>query len=266
MSKYTDQNYLKSEQYKDASNLNARILIHELFSGKKYGWAPWVFDTYEKLPPKANVLELGSGPAFIWVQCPERIPGDWQITLSDLTPGMLAAAQENLASVEHPFTYREIDAQEIPFDDEAFDIVIANHMLYHVPDKPKGLAEIRRVLKADGILIAATNGDNHLLEMNTWLQAASPDPVFTPMGNPFTLENGVAQLEPFFSSVELLHYKDSLHITDLDLMMKYINSVITVKGFSSADIPEVKAELQHELTTKGEIYIRKDSGLFKAVK
>ena len=266
MSKYTDQNYLKSEQYKDASNLNARILIHELFSGNKYGWAPWVFDTYEKLPTPADFLELGSGPAFIWTQCPERIPADWQITLSDLTPGMLAAAQENLASIEHPFAYREIDAQAIPFDDETFDIVIANHMLYHVPDRPKALAEIRRVLKADGVLIAATNGDNHLLEMNRWLQAASPDPKFVPMGNPFTLENGVAQLESFFSSIEIDRYEDSLHITDTDLMMKYINSVITVKGFSFADIPEVKAELETQLATKGEIYIRKDSGLFIATK
>jgi len=179
---------------------------------------------------------------------------------------MLAAAQENLASVQHPFTYREIDAQSIPFDDETFDVVIANHMLYHVPDRPKALSEIRRVLKADGILIAATNGDNHLLEMNRWLQAASPDPAFTPMGNPFTLENGLAQLKPFFSSVEIARYKDSLHITDIDLMMKYINSVITVKGFSSTDIPEVKAELETQLATKGEIYIRKDSGLFIAVK
>ncbi len=266
MSKYTDQTYLKTEQYKDAANLNTRILIHERFSENKQGWASWVFDTYEKLPSPAKVLELGSGSAFIWTQCPERIPAEWQITLSDLSPGMLAAAQEELASVEHDFTYRKIDAQSIPFDNETFDIVIANHMLYHVPDIPKALAEIRRVLKADGVLIAATNGDNHLLEMNKWLKAASSDPAFTPMGNPFTLEKGVAQLEPFFSSVELLHYKDSLHITDLDLMMKYINSVLTVKGFSSADIPEVKAELETRLVTKGEIFIQKDSGIFKAKK
>jgi ubiquinone/menaquinone biosynthesis C-methylase UbiE len=266
MSKYTDQAYLKSEQYKDASNLNARILIHQLYSGNKYGWAPWVFDVLESLPEKANVLELGSGPAFIWTQCPERIPAEWQITLSDLSPGMLATAQENLASVEHDFTYREIDAQQIPFEDKTFDIVIANHMLYHVPDRPKALAEIRRVLKDDGVLIAATNGDNHLFELNRWLKAASPDPKFVPMGNPFTLDNGLAQLEPFFSSIETLRYADSLHVTDIDLMMKYINSVLTLKGFASADIPEVKAEMEEELASNGEIFIQKDSGLFKAKK
>ena len=266
MSRYTDQTYLKSEQYKDASNLNARILIHELFSENKQGWASWIFDAYEKLPSPAKVLELGSGSGFIWMTCPERIPAEWQIILSDLSLGMLATAQENLASVEHDFTYREIDAQEIPFDNASFDIVIANHMLYHVPDRPKALAQIKRVLKDGGVLIAATNGDNHLLEMNKWLKAAHPDPNYNSFGLPFTLDNGSEQLEPYFSSIEIMRYKDNLHVTDVELMMQYINSVITVKGFSSADIPEVKAEMEAELARKGEIFIQKDSGIFKAKK
>lgn len=266
MSSYTDQQYLKDEQYKDASNLNARILIHQLFSENKYGWAPWVFDVFEALPKKTNVLELGSGPAFIWTECPERIPVEWTITLSDLSPGMLTTAQEKLASIEHAFTYREIDAQNIPLEDETFDIVIANHMLYHVPDRPKALAEIRRVLKTGGILIAATNGDNHLAELNAWLEIATDGDEFTPMSNPFTLDNGISQLEPFFSSIKLLRYEDNLYVTDLDLMMTYIRSVITVKGFPDADLGKVEKLLAKELASKGEIFIQKDSGIFKAMK
>mgnify|MGYP003966728499 CR=1 FL=1 len=266
MSKYTDQQYLKAEQYKDASNLNARILLHERFSENKQGWASWVFDTYEKLPASAKVLELGSGSAFIWTQCPERISAGWDITLSDLSPGMLATAQENLAGVQHQFNYREIDAQSLPFGDETFDIVIANHMLYHVPDRPKALAETRRVLKSGGILIAATNGKNHLLEMNKWLKAANPDPDYVPFGLPFTLDDGQEQLEPYFSSVEIMRYKDNLHVTDVELMMKYIDSVIKIKGASSSVLGEVEAEMKDILATKGEIFIQKDSGLFKAVK
>ncbi len=266
MSKYTDQNYLKSEQYKDASNLDARILVHERFSENKQGWASWVFDTYEKLPSPAKVLELGSGSAFIWTSCPERIPADWQITLSDLSPGMLAAAQENLASVEHEFTYREIDAQAIPFDDETFDIVIANHMLYHVPDRPKALKEIRRVLKADGVFIAATNGKKHLFEMNEWLKAAHPDPNNISLGLPFTLDNGREQLAPHFSSVEILRYQDNLRVTDFDLMMAYTNSVTKIKGVPSAVLNKIETEVKNLLAEKGEIFIRKDSGIFKAIK
>ncbi len=266
MSKYTDQNYLKSEQYKDASNLDARILVHERFSENKQGWASWVFDTYEKLPTPAKVLELGSGSVFIWTSCPERIPADWQITLSDLSPGMLATAQKNLASVEHQFTYREIDAQTIPFEDKTFDIVIANHMLYHVPDRPKALSEIRRVLKADGVLIAATNGKKHLAEINKWLKEASTDPDFTPLGILFRLENGTEQLAPYFSSIEMIRYQDSLHVTDVELLMNYIKSMTKIKGVPSSDLPEIEAELKNILDEKGEIFIQKDSGLFKAIK
>ncbi len=54
--------------------------------------------------------------------------------------------------------FKEIDAQSIPFEDETFDAVIANHMLYHVPDRPKAIAEIKRVLKPGGRLIATTIG------------------------------------------------------------------------------------------------------------
>ncbi|MBT3321973.1 MAG: class I SAM-dependent methyltransferase [Anaerolineae bacterium] len=266
MSKYTDQTYLKTDQYKDASNLDARILLHERFSENKQGWASWIFDTYEKLPSSAKVLELGSGSAFIWTTCPERIPADWQITLSDLSPGMLAAAQENLAEVSHGFSYREIDAQSIPFDDETFDIVIANHMLYHVPDRPKALAEIRRVLKSDGIFIAATSGENHLAEINKWLKAISPDPDFIPFRNPFTLDNGLEQLKPYFSPIEIMRYEDNLHVTDIELMINYINSTTKVKGVPSSALYKVQIELESLLATKDEIFIQKDSGIFKAIK
>ncbi len=266
MSKYSDQQYLKSDQYKDASNLDARILLHERFSENKQGWASWVFDTYEKLPSLARVLELGSGSAFIWASCPERIPDDWEITLSDLSEGMLTAARKNTSSLSRDFSFQEIDAQSIPFDDETFDIVIANHMLYHVPDRTKALAEIRRVLKDGGILFAATNGNNHLLEMNRWLKAANPDPDFIPMRLPFTLDNGLEQLEPYFSSIEIIRYKDSLRVTDIGLMMGYINSMTKIKGIPSSALPEVEAELKNILATKGEIFIQKDSGIFKTVK
>ena len=266
MSKYTDQQYLKSDQYKDASNLNARIVIHERFSENKQGWASWIFDTYEKLPSPAKVLELGSGSAFIWAKCPDRIPADWDISLSDLSPGMLAAAQENLADISHGFTYREIDAQSIPLEDETFDIVIANHMLYHVPDRPKALAEIRRVLKKDGILIAATNGRNHLVEINKWLKTLSPNTKFTPFRNSFTLDNGMEQIEPFFSKVDILRYEDDLRVTDIDLMMSYIHSTIKVEEIHPSSLSTVRHELEDLLATNDKIFIRKDSGLFKATK
>src|SRR5690349_16018954 len=147
MSKITDQHHLKTEQYKDASNLDARIELHRRFSTNPQGWSAWVFDALRTLPAAARVLELGCGPAYLWAANARRIPAGWDITLSDFSAGMLQAAKDSLAVLEREFKFEVIDAQSIPYDAEAFDLVIANHMLYHVPDRPKAIAEIRRVLK-----------------------------------------------------------------------------------------------------------------------
>ena len=139
MSKFTDQQYLKTDQYKDSSNLDARVAIHQRFSTNSYGWFNWVFDALSKLPADAKILELGCGPGYLWKENISRIPAGWRITLSDLSSGMLDAAWRNLVVTGRAFKFEEIDAQSIPYPDETFDAVIANHMLYHVPDRRKAL-------------------------------------------------------------------------------------------------------------------------------
>jgi len=74
MSKFTDQQYLKTDQYEDATNLDARVVIHQRFSANLYGWFNWVFDALAKLPANAKILELGCGPAHLWKECSSRIP------------------------------------------------------------------------------------------------------------------------------------------------------------------------------------------------
>ena len=83
MSKFTDQEYLRADQYRDASNLNARVELHRRFGTNPYGWYPWIFDMLKTLPEQARVLELGSGPGHMWKECIDRIPVGWSITLSD---------------------------------------------------------------------------------------------------------------------------------------------------------------------------------------
>ncbi len=61
MQRFTDQTYLTQDQYKDSSNLDARIVIHQKFSENPQGWFNWVFDELLKLPADASVLELGCG-------------------------------------------------------------------------------------------------------------------------------------------------------------------------------------------------------------
>ena len=69
------------------------------------------------------------------------------------------------------------DAQAIPFRADAFDIVLAAHMLYHVPDIDAALREIARVLRPDGTLLVVLNGRAHLPAMRTLVRQVLGDVV-----------------------------------------------------------------------------------------
>lgn len=266
MSKFTDQQYLKTDQYRDSSNLDARVVIHQRFSTNSYGWFKWVFDTLLTLPDNAKILELGCGHALLWKENVNRIPAGWNITLSDLSSGMLDAAWRNLVVTGRAFKFEEIDAQSTPYDDETFDVVIANHMLYHVPDRSKAIGEIERVLKHDGYLIATTVGENHMKEMMDWYRQVHISKIWESFANPFTLENGLEQLRTFFAEIAISRYEDNLHVTEIEPIMAYIHSGMRVSELSKEELAKLHQYLQMELTQKGKIFITKDSGLFKAIK
>jgi ubiquinone/menaquinone biosynthesis C-methylase UbiE len=266
VSRPNDQQYLKTDQYRDSSNLEARVVIHQRFSTNSYGWFRWVFDILLKLPPDARILELGCGHGLLWKENIGRIPAGWNITLSDHSSGMLDAAWRTLVVSGRAFKFEEIDAQSIPYPDATFDAVIANHMLYHVPDRPKAIGEIRRVLRSGGRLIATTVGEKHMREMMDWNRRVHVGKVWESVTNPFTLENGLGQLQPYFRQVDLSHYADNLQVTEVAPIMAYIRSGIRAAELSEGDLASLQHDLEKELQQKGTIFISKDSGLFEAIK
>lgn len=264
--RFTDQKYLTQDQYKDSSNLDARIAIHQKFSTNPQGWFNWIFDTLIKLPANANVLELGCGAGTMWKECADRIPAGWTITLTDLSDGMLDAAWRNLVPLGRNFKFQQMDAQSIPYGDQSFDVVIANHMLSHVPDREKALHEIKRVLKDDGHLIATTVGSLHMQEVYQWLKRVNTNERPDMFSNPFTLENGLQQLQNVFSQVKMSQYADNLHVTEIDPLIAYIRSSIGAVDLSEEKLGELKKDLTAILEKEGKIFITKDSGLFEALK
>jgi SAM-dependent methyltransferase len=142
MREIENQKYLREEQYEDASNLKARLALHEKFGIGARPWHLWVFDHLLGLPAECRILELGCGPGTLWAINGGRIPKGWDITLTDFSAGMLEEAKTKLAEVDHSFELVQVDAQDISFEDDTFDAVVANHMLYHVPDRPKAFSEI----------------------------------------------------------------------------------------------------------------------------
>ena len=265
MSKISDQEYLRRDQYKDARNLNARIRIHQEFSTNPYGWFRWVFDQYD-LPPQARILELGCGPGDLWLDNIDRIPTGWEITLSDFSPGMWAQAREKLSPSARPFNFETIDAQSIPYDADHFDAVIANHFLYHVPDRAKALAEIRRVLKPGRPLYATTVGEAHLQELPVLMARFDPE-IEDYLANkdfPFTLENGALQLRAFFSEVSMQRYPDDLRVTDAQILADYMLSSMRVDIHTDRRPELIRFLEQIMVANHGLIVIKKDSGMFAA--
>ena len=208
----SDSARLLREQYKDGANLSARARLHQRFSTNRYGQMRWIFDRIQ-LPENASVLELGCGTGILW-RATVEVPHRWRLILTDMSAGMLTETRGSLARLGRSFTYMQADAQAIPFRDASFDAVIANHMLYHVPDIPRALQEIRRVLKPSGFCYAATMGLANMREMNDLAASFFSIPRMTDSAALFGLESGEAYMRNAFSEVKLERYPDSLVITE----------------------------------------------------
>lgn len=260
--------YLK-EQYADAGSFLARAYLSARFGTNPCGWTNWVFDQIA-FPPGASVLELGCGPAFLWERNLCRLPPDAEIMLTDFSDGMLMEAKKRLGDAAGRFCFNVVNAEEIPFPEGRFDIVIANHMLYHIPDRPKALAEIARVLKPGGALYASTIGRGNMKELSRLFCDcfSIPERPRRTVADAFGLENGEEQLKRFFGSVQLKLYEDSLVVTEAPPLIGYILSAGgPVADFLTPERIQVfEAYLNDILQRDGEIKITKESGLFTAQK
>lgn len=253
------------EQYKDGSNLNARMRLHARFSTNRYGIFPWILDHMTRpqtLPVDARVLEVGTGTGQMWARNRERIPNGWRIVVSDFS-GILRDGLGNLASVEHHFDAAQLDAQWLPFREATFDAIVANHMLYHVPDVPRALAEFRRVLRPGGRCYAATFSNSNMREFNEAVERFLGMPISKAAAH-FGLESGLAPMRDAFSHVEVLRYPDSLVVTEAAPLIDYVNSTRTRAKMSDDKIAALGKFFQDEIAAHHEFRISKDAGIFVA--
>lgn len=257
-----DKRYVKV-QYKSSKNLQTRIQLHERFSVNQYDWFLWVFDQF-KLPAVCRVLEVGCGTGRLWKDNLARIPAGWQITLSDFSAGMLERAKNNLdGAVSGQFEFKTLDVEQIPLPDESYDAVIANYMLYHVPNRAQALREIHRILKPGGKLYAATNGIDHLNELYDLIHQVAPSANF--LDHEFLLENGEEQLAACFGQVMLHPYEDGLVVTEVEPLLAYI---LSGRFFEEAQdkVDDLTQLIERGIDAQGAIHITKSIGMFEAQK
>ena len=247
------------KQYNTSEKLDTRISIHSKYSVNKQGFGNWIFSHY-RIREGMSVLELGCGTGNMWIGREEMIRRCSRFVLSDFSEGMLDKAKETLGCMDG-IEYRVIDIQDIPFEDHGFDAVIANMMLYHVPDLRKGLREVQRVLKRDGTFYCATYGEHGMMEYISGLFAdgQAQDAV----NGSFTLQNGEEKLRPFFADVRRLLYEDALEVTDAEDLADYIYSLAGMTELRKRPRSEVRAVLEKNMRD-GVLHVPKEYGMFIA--
>lgn len=257
----TMENSLRN-QYLNASNISARIQLHSLYSQNKTGWFPWVF---WNLPLKENirVLELGCGDGTLWKE--KEIPAGAQITLTDISNGMLRDAKRNIGADNEQFTYRLCDCNAIMFEDNSFDLVIANHVLFYSDNIYDTCKEISRVLKPDGMLVAGTYGCGHMKEISQLVSCFDERIVLASnhLYECFGKENGKEILEKNFSGTEWIEYEDSLCVTEAEPLISY---VLSCHGNQNQYIVDSYSDFKAYVKKRTEngFHITKEAGVFIA--
>jgi len=238
-------------QYANADRLATRISIHERYSRNQQPFGEWIVSHYD-LRPGERVLELGCGTGSMWKGV--SLPEGCCVILTDFSAGMLDTARENTGHLAAD--YDVVDAQDIPYPDAAFDVVIANMMLYHVPDIPRALGEIRRVLKPGGRFFAATFGEHGVVQ-------AVADMLGMPFDTNmrFTLQNGDAQLGAFFAEVQRLDREDALDVTDLTDLIAYLRSMQQMTALANVPDETLLAAFAPHVK-EGVLSLPKEYGLF----
>src|SRR3954451_18120173 len=197
---YATEANLKARQrlWANVEGENARLVLRRILSGV----AP------------ATVLEVGGGQGELaeWMQAELGA----SVTFVDQSERMV-----ELARARGIVDARVGDVQALPFDDERFDTVVAAWMLYHVKDIDRGLAEIARVLKPGGKLVAVTNSVKHLEEPRTIF-----DTLMRGYEDRFNSENGDAALRRHFTNVERTEAYVVAIVDERDVLEGYRRSLL----------------------------------------
>ena len=251
------------KQYQNASNISARINLHRLYSKNKQGWFPWILENC-KLHEGMNILETGCGDGTLWCEGKDKLPANCTVTLTDISEGMLRDARR---AVGDGFLFRECFCEALPFADESFDLVLANHVLFYCSDVAQACREAARVLKPGGRFLCSTYGPDHMKEISKLVSdfdsriVLSADCLYERFGR----ENGKEILSPYFHDVKWISYEDSLLVPDAEPLILYI---LSCHGNQNQYLLDHFADFRSfvKKRTDAGFFITKDAGLFCCTK
>lgn len=248
-------------QYQNASNISARIRLHEMYSQNQTGWFPWIYHNC-KITDGMRILEIGCGDGTLWNENMAKLPQNISAVLSDISEGMLRDVRRRIGS-DSRFSFQAFDCHRIPFVSDSFDLVIANHVLFYCDDIAKVCREVSRILVPGGRFLCSTYGASHMQEITALVQEfdsriqLSGDALYARFG----LENGAELLAPYFSEISTQLYDDALYVTDAAPLIEYI---LSCHGNHNQYLLERYQDFRRfveKKTLKG-FHITKSAGLF----
>jgi SAM-dependent methyltransferase len=263
----TDRARLVGVAYATPGPLAARAALYA-YERDRVDFSAWVLDHVEAVHPmsaQSRVLDVGCGPGWYLSVLRDRHPGITTVGL-DLSPGMARAtfAAGTTAAVA--------DAMQLPIRDASFDVAIAAHMMYHVPDIALAAAELARVVAPSGAVALATNGRDHLRELD---QVAS-DAVVAVGGSPWTarssarflLDDAATLAAPALTVVGLDRASREIVVTDPAPIVAYVESEESLyetalpSGVSWVDVlREVDARVTAIIERDGAFTVHTDAGV-----
>lgn len=246
--------------YMNSKNLTARIQLHDKYSVNKQGWFPWLFEQID-FTTVYRLLEIGCGNGQLWTNNTHNLRHR-EIFLSDSSEGMIEEVKHKLG---HDYNYIVVDCHNIPFKNNYFDTIVANHVLFYLNDLDQGLSEIIRVLKINGTFYCTTYGQNHMKEITEIVQnfdsriSLSNDSLVSKFG----LENGQDTLTKYFHQVHFKRYEDALQITSSQPLIDYVLSCHGNQNeYLGHRLKEFKHYIDDLIQTNSGIHVTKDCGLF----
>jgi len=229
----TDRTTLTSTQYGNGANLVARASIYR-WQRPPFDLVSWVLDQHE-WQGNEGVLDVGCGYGAYLHGLRRRAE---TVVGVDLSAGML----REVATRGAPLVCG--DGQQLPLRDATFDVAIAPHMLYHLPDVRLGIAELRRVVRAGGVVLAVTNAVDDKPEIRRLLHRAADRPLgsYAKVDNRFTLEDAPSLLGEAFDHLRVVDVCTEIAVPEVEPVIRYVDSI------RSAAEPALRVDWQQLLS------------------
>ena len=238
---------LAAGQYATAANLRSRSALHDRYSTAAQPFREWEAGLVH-WPDGGAVLDIGAGPGRFWEY--PALPRSLRVTVVDISPGMVADATAAVAAAGYAVEGAVADAQRLPFGDDTFDVLIANHMLYHVPDPPAALAEFRRVLRTDGVALIATNAPGHMRQLNA-LIAEVFGPQELGLNSAFAIDNGESMLRECFGTIAWHSFINPLLVDDAEAVTAYAMSIPPAQSATEDQRRELTRVVERQMADGG---------------